>query len=115
MLQDQVAQRRRRWADRGGVAADALERPVGVTPVAGRHVVLHGRVLAIAAGAQMGGDPLALGEYLDGTAGEPDLDLGAGEAMRHAVIMLVDLDVIIDADPAERAIRRTRKARPARA
>ena len=46
----------------------------------------------------MRGDPLASGKYLDGTAGEPDLDLGAGEAMRHAVIMLVDIDVIIDPD-----------------
>ena len=100
MLQDQLAQRRRRRTDRGGVAADAIERPVGVTPVAGGHVLLHGRVLAVAARAQMGGDPLALGEYLDGTAGEPDLDLGAGEAMRHAVIMPVDIDVIIDADTA---------------
>jgi hypothetical protein len=45
-------------------------------------------------------DPLALGEYLDGTAGKPDLDLGAGKAMRHAVIMLVDIDVIIDPDTA---------------
>ena len=48
----------------------------------------------------MCGDPLALGEYLDGTAGEPDLDLGTGKAMRHAVIMLVDIDVIIDPDAA---------------
>ena len=90
-------------------------RPVGVTPMAGRHVLLHGRVLAVAARAQMRGDPLALGEYLDGAAGEPDLDLGAREAMGHAVIMPLDIDVIIDADRGGRAIRRTRKARPARA
>src|SRR5690606_34497906 len=45
-------------------------------------------------------DPLTLGEYFDGAAGEPNLDLGTGEAMRHAVIMLVDIDVIIDPAPA---------------
>jgi hypothetical protein len=28
----------------------------------------------------MRGDPLASGKYLDGKAGEPDLDLGAGDA-----------------------------------
>ena len=61
---------------------------------------LHGRVFAVAARAQVRGDPLALGEYLDGAAGEPDLDLGAGKAMRHAVIMLVDIDVVIDPDAA---------------
>ena len=49
---------------------------------------------------QMRSDLLALGKYLDSTAGEPDLDLGAGKAMRHAVIMLVDIDVIIDPDAA---------------
>jgi len=49
---------------------------------------------------EMDGDPFASGEYLDATAGEPNLDLGAGEAMRHAVIMLVDVDVVIDSDTA---------------
>ena len=42
MLQDQVAQRRRRRANQGGVFADAIERPVGVTPVGWRACVfLH--------------------------------------------------------------------------
>src|SRR5260370_14477554 len=68
--------------------------------MAGGHVLLHGGVLAIAAGAQMRGDALALGEDLDRPAGETDLDGIAREAIGHAVIMPVDVDVIVDADPA---------------
>jgi hypothetical protein len=74
---------------------------VGVAPVARRHVIPYRGVLAIAAGAQVGGDALALGKYLDGPRREPDLDRVLREAIRHAVIMALDLDVIIDADPAK--------------
>ena len=42
--------------------------------------------------------PLALGEDLHGTAGETRLDLGAGEAVRNAVEVALDIDVVIDAD-----------------
>jgi hypothetical protein len=35
--------------------------------------------------------------------------------MRHAVIMLVDVDVVIDPDTASAPFGKTRKARPARA
>ena len=34
MLQNQLAQRRRRRAYRGSIYTDAIERPVGVTPMA---------------------------------------------------------------------------------
>src|SRR5260221_7041815 len=65
LLQDQLAQRRGRRADPGGIAPDTIDRPVGATPMAGGHVLLHGRMFAVAAGAQMRGDPLALGEDLE--------------------------------------------------
>ena len=55
----------------------------------------------IAAGAQMRGDPLALEKDLDGARRQPHLDLAAGEAVGHAVEMSLDLDVVIDADPAQ--------------
>ena len=48
----------------------------------------------------MDGVPLAFDKNLDGAAGEANLDLGAGEAIGHAVEVLVDFDVIIDAEPA---------------
>jgi len=48
----------------------------------------------------MRGDPLALEEDLDGPGGQPDVDFGAGEAVRDAIIMGVGFDVIINADTA---------------
>ena len=68
--------------------------------MAGRHVFGDGRVLVVAAGAHMRGDPLALEENLDGPHRQARVDLGAGEAMGDAVVMSGDLDVIIDADAA---------------
>ena len=69
--------------------------------------------------AQMCGDPLTLVEYLDGAGSEAHLDLGADEAMRDAVVMRLDLDVIVDADPADpplgehvRALRQVLECRP---
>lgn len=101
LLEDQLAQSSAGWSDRGGIAPDAVDRPVGVTAMAGGHVLEHGSVLAVAAGAQMRGDPLAPGEHLDGSPGHPRLDGLAGKAIRHAVVMPVDIDVIIDADAAD--------------
>ena len=100
-LQNLLAERRRRRADFARVLADALDRPAGIAPMARRHVLGNGRVLAIAARPQMDGDALALAENLDAADGQPRFDLGAGEAVGHGVIMRVDLDVIIDADAAQ--------------
>ena len=49
----------------------------------------------------MCGDPLPLAEYLDGAGSEAHLDLGTDKAMWDAVAMRLDLDVIVDADPAD--------------
>ena len=50
-LQDQLAQGRRRGTDRSGLMANALDGPVGITPVARRHVLGRGGMPVIAAGA----------------------------------------------------------------
>src|SRR3979409_2490381 len=99
LIEDQLAQRRGGRADRGCVLADALDGPAGVAPMTGCHVFRHGRVFVVAAHALMRGDPLALVENLDGTGGEAHLDLGADEAMRDAVVMRLDFDVLVDAAP----------------
>ena len=112
-LEDLLAQRRGRRADLAGVFPDALDRPAGVAPVARGHVLGNGGVLPVPAGPQMDGDALALVEDLDAAGGQPRLDLGAGEAVGDGVIMGVDVDVIVDADPGSRAIRCIRRARPA--
>lgn len=118
-IQDQVAQCRGGTSDDGCILADALDGPAGVAPMTGGHVLRHGRVLVVAAHALMRGDPLALVENLDGARGEAHLDLGADEAMRDAVTMRLDLDVIVDADPADpplgehvRALRQGLECRP---
>ena len=50
--------------------------------------------------AQMRGHALATEEDLDGLLGDASLDLLMYEAVRDAVVMLGDLDVIIEVDPA---------------
>ena len=57
-----------------GPGLQPLGRPFGMTPVAGRHVIRDGRVLAIARGSDVGGDALTLVEYLDRPCGKPDPD-----------------------------------------
>src|SRR5438874_8332767 len=91
-LQDQLAQRGGSWADRSGLAANALDGPVGVPPMARRHVLGHRGVPMVTAGAQMSGNPLALQEDLDGSRGQPHLHLAAGKAVGHAVEMTFELD-----------------------
>ncbi len=99
-FEDQFAQRGRRWPNPRGVFADAIDRPTGVTAMAGRHVLGRRRVLVIAAGAPVGGDPFALEKHLDGSHRHSRFDISADEAIGHAVIMVIDLDVIVDADAA---------------
>jgi hypothetical protein len=45
------------------------------------------------------GDALTLLENLDAASGHPRLDLGAGEAVGDGIIVGVDVDVIVEADP----------------
>src|SRR5205823_7124297 len=86
-LQDQLAERGGSWADRSGLAANALDGPVRVPPMARRHVLGHGGVPMVTAGAQMSGDPLALQKDLNGSRRQPHLHLVAGKAVGHAVEM----------------------------
>src|SRR6202049_2370660 len=67
-LQDQLAERGGSGADRRALAANALDGPVGVAPMARRHVLGHGGVPMITAGAKMSGNPLALQKDLGGSA-----------------------------------------------
>ena len=86
-FEDQFAERCRSWSDQACIGANAIDRPAGVTSVAGGHVLGNGRVLVIAAHAQVRGDPLALKEDLDGPGGQPYVDFGASEAIGNAVIV----------------------------
>lgn len=48
----------------------------------------------------MHGNPLALSEDLDSPAGQPHLHLAAGKAVGNAVEVMLDLDLVINADPS---------------
>ena len=100
LLQDEVAERGGCRTDAGGVPVDEADGPVGVTAMAGRHVVGGGGVLAVAARSHVHGDPLALDEDLHGAAGEAHPDLAAREAVGNAVELARDFDVVVDADAA---------------
>src|SRR5882672_726325 len=98
--QDDVDQGGGVWPDGGGFALDALVRPAGVAAMRARHVLGHGSVAATSAAQQMAGDTLALVEQLDRTLGDARLELLAQQAVRHRVVMAVDVDVVVEADPA---------------
>ena len=101
LVQDQLAQRRGRRADHGGVAPDALDRPVGVAPVAGGHVLLR-RWCAChcrwSADGRRSARPWRIPRRC-APVRRTSTAL-ASKAIGHAVVVPVDIDVIIDADPA---------------
>ena len=75
--------------------------------MARRHVLGHGGVPMVAAGAQMSGDPLALQKDLDGARRQSHLHLAARKAVGHAVEMPFELDVVIDTNPADAPFGKT--------
>ena len=54
----------------------------------------------VAAGPQMSSDPLALQKDLNSARRQPHLDFAAGKAVGDAVEMALELDMVVDADPA---------------
>jgi hypothetical protein len=50
--------------------------------------------------ASMAGDPFAAMKDLDCRGGDARFDVLAEQLMRHAVVMLADLDVVVETDPA---------------
>ncbi|MEM8572864.1 MAG: hypothetical protein AAGG56_18490 [Pseudomonadota bacterium] len=66
----------------------------------GRYVLAAGRMLAVAGGAGMGGNPLAAMEYLNSAGGDPCPELLPEELMRNRVIVPPDIDVVVEPDAA---------------
>src|SRR5215467_15130124 len=79
--------------DRLGLMADALMGPVAIAPVGAGHVLGDRTRPMWAQAAAMAGDPFAAMKDLDCRGGDARLDLLAEQLMRHAVVMLADLDV----------------------
>src|ERR1700756_2009072 len=87
-------------ADRLGLMADALVGPVAIAPVGAGHVLGDSGGPMRAQAAAMAGDPFAAMKDLDCRGGDARLDLLAEQLVRHAVIVLGDLDVVVEADAA---------------
>src|SRR3546814_16590174 len=60
----------------------------------------HRRMPAISAATHVHRDAFAAEKDLDGARGEAGLDLAAGEAMRHRVMVVIDGDMVVEPDPA---------------
>src|SRR3954462_9204150 len=72
----------------------------------GWHVLRRRGVLAIAARSPVSCDALAFVEDLDRVGGDPRLDLLTGKPVGHRVVMLVDIDMIIEASPTYLPLRK---------
>ena len=88
-------------ANGGGVTPDAIDRPAGIAAMGARHVFRQRGVAAADAAAHMAGDALTFVEQLDRALGDARLDLFLQQAMRHRVVVAVDIDVVIETDPAQ--------------
>src|SRR5271169_6392855 len=91
--------------DLAGPTAEPIRRPLGVAPVGAGHMVGVRAVLAAHVTALMDADALAPMEDLDGSRGDPHVDLGADERVRNRIQKVVDLDVIVEIDPRAPPLR----------
>ena len=98
--QDEVDKGCRIRPDPAGLRPEPLGRPVGIAPVGAGHVRGHGGVFAIGRRPPVSGDALAAMEDLDGGCRQARPNLVAQQAVGNRVIVLLDLDVIVEADPA---------------
>ena len=85
--------------DLGGPAAEPLGRPFGVTAMRARHVLRVRPAPGAPVAALMDGDALAAMEDLDRAGGGAHVDLGADQRMRNRIEEVVDLDMIVEAQP----------------
>ena len=92
---DQLGGRRAHGA---GPGQKLSRRPVGMRPVRRRHVLGRGRVAASPVAAGMAGHAPAVGQDFDAQR-DAQLDFLAHQFMRHAVVVVLELDVVIDVDP----------------
>src|SRR6202011_3842478 len=97
--QDDLDQRRGVAPDLAGLPPQPLRRPVGIAPVARRHVLAHRRMLAVGGRAHMRGNALAAMEDFDRARRNARPNLLTQQLMRHRVVVLVDLYVVVEPDP----------------
>ena len=81
-----------------GLAQDTLVCPVCIAPMPARHVLGDGGVAVRPSLPAMQADALALVEDLDGVRRDADLHPLAQQTLGHGVEVLLDFDVVVDAD-----------------
>jgi len=91
----------------GGVRADGLGfglqpfmGPAGIAAMSARHVLADRGVPSLLPGSKMARDPAAAMEQFDRGRGDACCDRLLDQAMGNGIIVFVDLDMIIDPDPA---------------
>lgn len=84
--------------DRERPVQEPSGRPVEVFLVGLRHVFGNRGVRAFAVTTRMACHPFSLVQAFNGGGGEAHIEFALHQRVRHAVIMPVDLDVVIDAD-----------------
>src|SRR3989338_3702266 len=83
-----------------GPGDDARRGPLSVSPMGAGHVLGVGRTPAPAEEPDVGRHPVALEEHLDGGRGDAGLDALVHQLVRHAVEVVLDVDVVVDVDAA---------------
>src|SRR4030067_1557856 len=81
-----------------GPADEAVGTPFRILLMGGRHMFFDRGVLMGHITSDMTGHPVALSEDLHGMSGKPDMEFFALQLGRHAVVVIVDLDVVVDVD-----------------
>ncbi len=75
-------------------------RPLGMGPVRAGHVLREGRGLATSGQPTVGGHSFGFEVDLDDRRAEARLEQFTDQLVGHAVVVLGDLDVVVDRDPA---------------
>jgi hypothetical protein len=90
---------------RGGGHTDALtpgdelgRRPLTVCAVRRWHVLGQRRVLAPQGAVSVYGHPGIAGHHFHRGGCHPQFDLAANQPVRHAVVVAIELDVVVDVD-----------------
>ena len=100
LAQDDVDECRGVATDFAGQPLETLRGPVGIALMARRHMFADRRVLAVRRRSCMCSHALAAKEDLHRARRDPRPHLLAEQLVRHGVIVLLNLDVIVEPDPA---------------
>ncbi len=79
-------------------ADESVGAPFRIFAMGRRHMLFEGGVPMGQIASDMAGHALSLSQDLDGVSGKPDVELLPSQFIGHAVVVIVDIDMIIDVD-----------------